>query len=202
MNMYQQFGKRFFDFCSSLIGLIILSPVMLMTAIFIKLNDNGPVFFAQERMGKGFEKFKLLKFRTMIVNADKTGEAITKGEDPRITGIGKFLRYDKLDELPQLINVLKGEMSMVGPRPEVEKYVAVFKDQYQQILTIKPGITDYATLQFRNEEEILNEYEDTHEGYMKGVLPAKIELYLKYLNEMNFVTDLKIIFKTLWRIVS
>jgi len=200
--MYQQFGKRFFDFCSSLIGLIILSPVMLMTAIFIKLNDNGPVFFAQERMGKGFEKFKLLKFRTMIVNADKTGEAITKGEDPRITGIGKFLRYYKLDELPQLINVLKGEMSMVGPRPEVEKYVAVFKDQYQQILTIKPGITDYATLQFRNEEEILNEYEDTHEGYMKGVLPAKIELYLKYLNEMNFVTDLKIIFKTLWRIVS
>jgi lipopolysaccharide/colanic/teichoic acid biosynthesis glycosyltransferase len=200
--MYQQFGKRFFDFCSSLIGLIILSPVMLMTAIFIKLNDNGPVFFAQERMGKGFEKFKLLKFRTMIVNADKKGEAITKGEDPRITGIGKFLRHYKLDELPQLINVLKGEMSMVGPRPEVEKYVAVFKDQYQQILTIKPGITDYATLQFRNEEEILNEYEDTHEGYMKGVLPAKIELYLKYLNEMNFVTDLKIIFKTLWRIVS
>jgi lipopolysaccharide/colanic/teichoic acid biosynthesis glycosyltransferase len=175
---------------------------MLMTAIFIKLNDNGPVFFAQERMGKGFEKFKLLKFRTMIVNADKKGEAITKGEDPRITGIGKFLRHYKLDELPQLINVLKGEMSMVGPRPEVEKYVAVFKDQYQQILTIKPGITDYATLQFRNEEEILNEYEDTHEGYMKGVLPAKIELYLKYLNEMNFVTDLKIIFKTLRRIVS
>ena len=202
MNIYKQLGKRFFDFCSSLIGLIILSPVMLMIAIFIKLSDNGPVFFAQERMGKGFEKFRLFKFRTMVVNAYKAGEAITKGQDPRITGAGKFLRHYKLDELPQLINVLKGEMSMVGPRPEVEKYVEIFKDQYQQILAIKPGITDYATLQFRNEEDILNKYEDTNEGYIRGVLPVKIELYLKYLNEMSFVTDLKIILKTLWEIAA
>ena len=202
MNIYQQFGKRFFDFCSSLIGLIILSPVILMIAVFIKLSDNGPALFIQERMGKGFEKFRLFKFRTMAVNADKMGVTVTKGEDPRITGAGKFLRHYKLDELPQLINVLKGEMSMVGPRPEVEKYVEIFKDQYQQILAIKPGITDYATLQFRNEEDILNKYEDTNEGYIRGVLPVKIELYLKYLNEMSFVTDLKIILKTLWEIAA
>lgn len=177
-------------------------PFILMVAFIINLYDTGPVFFFQERMGKDFKKFKLFKFRTMAVNADTIGEAVTKGEDPRITRIGRFLRHYKLDELPQLINVLKGDMSLVGPRPEVEKYVMLFQKNYKNILSIKPGITDYAALEYRNEEEILNKYEDVNEGYIKEVLPAKLVLYDKYLREMSFTTDLQIIFKTLWRIVA
>lgn len=201
MNIYQHAGKRVLDFCIALTGLMILSPVILLIALLIKLYDSGPIFFIQERVGKEFKRFRLYKFRTMIINADKIGKPITKQEDPRITRPGKFLRRYKFDELPQLINVLKGEMSIVGPRPEVELYVSMFKDPYQQVLSIKPGMTDYAALEFRNEEKILNNYEDANEAYIKEILPAKIEWYLKYIHEMGLVTDLKIIFKTLWRII-
>jgi len=202
MNRFQYRLKNVLDFIAALLGVLVLFPLLLLIAVSIKASDGGGVLFMQERIGKNFKRFKLFKFRTMVVNAPAMGEAVTKGEDPRITKTGKFLRRYKLDELPQLFNVLKGDMSLVGPRPEVEKYVALFKKQYERILTIRPGITDYAALEYRDEEEILNKYEDTNGGYISEVLPAKIKLYEKYLQEMSFTTDLKIIFKTLWKIVA
>ena len=199
-SFYIRYGKRIFDFLASLLGLIILSPLFLVIAGLIKLYDKGPVFFKQKRIGKNFKPFYIYKFRTMVVNADKIGSLVTKEDDPRITRLGKFLRKFKIDELPQLFNVIKGDMSIVGPRPEVEKYVLSFKDDFKEILKIRPGITDYATLRFRNEEEILKEYDDIEEGYIKEVLPEKIRLYMQYINDMSFLTDIKLILYTLIRI--
>ncbi|MBX0313159.1 MAG: sugar transferase [Sulfurihydrogenibium sp.] len=201
-NFYTKYGKRIFDVTASIIGLIVLLPLFIIIAILIKLNDKGPIFYKQKRIGQNFKPFELLKFRTMVVNADKIGPAVTKDGDPRITKIGKFLRKTKLDELPQLWNVIRGDMSIVGPRPEVEKYIQYYKDDYKEILKVKPGITDYATIKFRNEEEILSKYDDTESAYIKYVLPEKIKLYKTYIKEISFFTDLKIIFWTLWRIVS
>jgi lipopolysaccharide/colanic/teichoic acid biosynthesis glycosyltransferase len=201
-NFYTRYGKRIFDVATSIIGLIVLLPLFIIIAILIKLNDKGPIFYKQKRMGQDFKPFELLKFRTMVVNADKIGPAVTKDGDPRITKIGKFLRKTKLDELPQLWNVIRGDMSIVGPRPEVEKYIQYYKDDYKEILKVRPGITDYATIKFRNEEEILSKYNDTESAYIKYVLPEKIRLYKTYIKEISFFTDLKIIFWTLWRIVS
>jgi lipopolysaccharide/colanic/teichoic acid biosynthesis glycosyltransferase len=191
-----------FDFLATSVGLIFLIPLFLIVAILIKLQDRGPVFFRQKRVGKDFKPFYIYKFRTMVVNAEKIGPPITKGEDPRITPLGKFLRKFKIDELPQLFNVLKGEMSLVGPRPEVSKYVELFKEDYKKILKIKPGITDYAAIYFRNEEEILKKYPDPEEGYIKEVLPKKIKFYHQYLANISFLTDLKLIFLTLWKIIK
>jgi len=202
MTFYRSSGKRLFDVCAAAVGILLFSPILLIISIIIKLKDKGPLFFLQERVGKDFISFKLFKFRTMIVNADKMGAAITKGEDPRITGIGRMLRNYKLDELPQLINVLRGDMSLVGPRPEVEKYVMLFRNEYQRILSIRPGITDFAALEFRDEEKILNNYKDADEGYIKEILPAKIKLYEQYLEQIGFATDLKIIIKTFQKIFS
>ena len=197
---YRRFGKRAFDICAVLASTFISIPLICIVSICIALTSKGPIFFAQERMGKNFSRFKLFKFRTMVVDAANRGPLVTKGCDPRITKVGSFLRKSKLDELPQLFNVLKGDMSIVGPRPEVEKYALLFRDKYELILSIMPGITDYATLEYRDEQEVLNNYTDTEEGYIKEVLPAKIALYEKYLLEMSFTTDLKIIFKTILRI--
>jgi len=182
-------------------GLILCLPIFIIISCLIKLNDTGPIFFKQERIGQNFRKFKFYKFRTMVVDADKIGPNITKDGDPRILPIGRFLRKYKIDEIPQLINVVKGDISLVGPRPELEKYVIHFKEEYQDILRVKPGITDFATLEFRNEEEVLKKYEDVHEGYIREVLPRKIQLYKKYIEQASFWTDIKIIFKTLWRII-
>jgi lipopolysaccharide/colanic/teichoic acid biosynthesis glycosyltransferase len=197
-NFYTKYGKRIFDFIASLIGLILLSPFLVIIGILVKLSDKGPIFYRSKRVGQNFKSFYLLKFRTMVVNAEKLGPSVTKGGDQRITKIGKFLRKTKLDELPQLWNVIKGEMSIVGPRPEVEKYISFYKDDYKEILKIKPGITDYAAIKFRNEEEILAEFKDVEKAYIENVLPEKIKLYKTYLNEIGFLADLKIIFKTLW----
>jgi lipopolysaccharide/colanic/teichoic acid biosynthesis glycosyltransferase len=201
-NFYTKYGKRIFDVTASIIGLIVLLPLFIIIAILIKLNDKGPIFYKQKRIGQNFKPFELLKFRTMVVNADKIGPAVTKDGDPRITKIGKFLRKTKLDELPQLWNVIRGDMSIVGPRPEVEKYIQYYENDYKEILKVRPGITDYATIKFRNEEEILSKYDDTESAYIKYVLPEKIKLYKTYIKEISFFTDLKIIFWTLWRIVS
>ena len=201
-SFYINRGKRVFDFLATSVGLIFLIPLFLIVAILIKLQDKGPVFFRQKRVGKDFKPFYIYKFRTMVVNAEKIGPPITKGEDPRITPLGKFLRKFKIDELPQLFNVLKGEMSLVGPRPEVSKYVELFKEDYKKILKIKPGITDYAAIYFRNEEEILKKYPDPEEGYIKEVLPKKIKFYYQYLANISFLTDLKLIFLTLWKIIK
>jgi lipopolysaccharide/colanic/teichoic acid biosynthesis glycosyltransferase len=199
-NFYTKYGKRIFDFIASLIGLILLSPFLVIIGILIKISDKGPIFYRSKRIGQNFKPFYLLKFRTMVVNAEELGPSITKGGDQRITKIGKFLRKTKLDELPQLWNVVKGELSLVGPRPEVEKYISFYKDDYKEILKIRPGITDYAAIKFRNEEEILAKFEDVEKAYIENVLPEKIKLYKTYLNEIGFLTDLKIIFKTLWGI--
>jgi len=201
-SFYTRYGKRIFDFTASLFGLIILSPFLLVVGILIYLSDGRPVFFKQRRIGKDFIPFDFIKFRTMIVNKEGSGPLVTQGNDPRITSLGKFLRKTKIDELPQLINVLKGEMSIVGPRPEVEKYVMMFKEEYKEILRVKPGITDYATIEFRDEETILDQYRDVEEGYIKEVLPRKIELYKKYISEIGFLTDIKLILKTLLRIIK
>ncbi|MEM2045645.1 MAG: sugar transferase [Candidatus Bathyarchaeia archaeon] len=201
-SFYIRYGKRIFDFTASLFGLIILSPFLLVVGILIYLSDGKPIFFKQRRIGKDFIPFDFIKFRTMVVNKEGFGPLVTQGNDPRITPLGRFLRKSKIDELPQLINVLKGEMSIVGPRPEVEKYVMMFKEEYKEILRVKPGITDYATIEFRDEEAILNQYRDVEEGYIKEILPRKIELYKKYISEIGFLTDIKLILKTLLRIVK
>jgi lipopolysaccharide/colanic/teichoic acid biosynthesis glycosyltransferase len=199
-NFYTKYGKRIFDFIASLIGLILLSPFLVIIGVLVKISDKGPVFYRSKRVGQNFKPFYLLKFRTMVVNAEELGPSITKGGDQRITKIGKFLRKTKLDELPQLWNVVKGELSLVGPRPEVEKYISFYKDDYKEILKIRPGITDYAAIKFKNEEEILAKFEDVEKAYIENVLPEKIKLYKTYLNEIGFLTDLKLIFKTLWGI--
>jgi lipopolysaccharide/colanic/teichoic acid biosynthesis glycosyltransferase len=199
-NFYTKYGKRIFDFIASLLGLILLSPFLVIIGVLVKISDKGPIFYRSKRVGQNFKPFYLLKFRTMVVNAEELGPSITKGGDQRITKIGKFLRKTKLDELPQLWNVIKGELSLVGPRPEVEKYISFYKDDYKEILKIRPGITDYAAIKFKNEEEILAKFEDVEKAYIENVLPEKIKLYKTYLNEIGFLTDLKIIFKTLWGI--
>jgi len=193
--------KRLFDIFFSLLGLIILAPLLLVVSILIKLDSPGTVFFRQERVGKNFKPFSIYKFRSMTADAPKSGPAITVGGDMRVTRTGRFIRKYKLDELPQLINVLKGDVSVVGPRPEVPKFVDIFRSDYKEILTIKPGITDYASIQYRDEESVLARYNNPEEGYIKEVLPAKIRLAKQYIREKSISVDIAIILKTLYTIV-
>lgn len=186
----------------SVIGLLLLSPFFLFIAIAIKLNSPGPVFYKQERVGKNGRLFKLFKFRTMNVGADKQ-TAITVGKcDPRITGVGATLRKFKLDELPQLINVIRGDMSLVGPRPELKKFVDLYNERQRQVLSVRPGITDYASLEFRNENELLEGKADPVNYYIAEILPAKLDLSLRYLSHQSVWVDLKIIIRTIWAVVS
>lgn len=196
-NIYQTHGKRWLDIAASLMGLILLSPCFVIIECCVKLSSKGPIFFIQKRIGQNFQPFQCYKFRTMIENADKIGLSITSQNDPRITPMGKFLRKTKLDELPQLLNVLKGDMSLVGPRPEMECYVTYAKKDYEEILKIKPGITDYAAIVFKDEEKILAQYQDKETAYKTKILPIKIKLYKKYLKSITLKTDLKLILKTL-----
>ena len=174
-----------------------LSPFFVVVAILIKLDSRGPAFFKQNRVGRGFRPFLIYKFRTMVRDAPNKGGPITFGEDLRITRIGRFLRKIKIDELPQLINVLKGEMSIVGPRPEVRRYVELFREDYQQILTMRPGLTDLASLKYRNEAAILGSSHDPEEMYVKHILPEKISLGKEYVRRSSLIFDLTLIFKTL-----
>lgn len=190
------FWKRFFDIVVSTFGIIITSPILLVVSILIKLTSKGPVFYKQERIGKHGVPFFILKFRTMVVNADTQGLKITVGGDKRITGIGKALRKSKLDELPQLFNVFAGQMSLVGPRPEVAEYVAMYTEEQRKVLSVKPGITDYASVCFRNENEILARAEDPQKEYIEHIMPLKLRYNAKYIEEMGVLTDLKIIFLT------
>lgn len=189
--------KRVFDIVCSSVGIILLAPLFAVVAILIKRDSFGPVFFRQTRIGQFGKPFGIYKFRTMCVDAEKKGAQLTTGDDPRITGIGRFLRRYKIDELPQLLNVVSGEMSLVGPRPEVPRYVDVFKEDYEEILTAKPGITDYASLEFKDENEMLKAAEDSDRKYIDDILPVKIEYYKKYLREQSLFTDIKLIFLTL-----
>ena len=193
--------KRIFDIILSLFGLIILLPFMLIIAIFIKLDSKGPVFFKQLRVTKNGREFKILKYRTMRVGSDKYSQ-ITVGKDERITKIGSFLRKYKLDEIPQLINVLIGDMSLVGPRPEVPKYVVLYTDEQKEILKVRAGITDYASIEFSNENDLLASEEDPEKAYIKKVMPKKIELNKKYISEISMLTDIKIILLTIKKILK
>jgi len=191
-------SKRLYDIFFAFAGLLLLSPLFCLIALFVKLSDGGPVFFFQRRIGFAGRPFWIWKFRTMRVNAEKLGASITKGGDPRITRAGRLLRKTKLDELPQLWNVLKGEMSLVGPRPEVPQYVERFTISQRAVLQIKPGITDLATLAFRNEEELLKSARDVEDFYLNLCVPKKIELNLQYARRANLWEDTKIILQTLF----
>ncbi len=195
--MYRSFGKRVFDLTASVLGLALLSPLFVIIAILIKFSSKGPVFFVQKRMGRDFKEFNLYKFRSMVADAPKKGLQITSGDDPRITKIGRFIRKTKIDELPQLINVIKGEMSLVGPRPEVKKYVELKKDEYKKVLSVRPGITDLAAIEFRDEEKLLQGYKNKEKAYINEILPRKIALYNKYIDNISFISDIKIILQTL-----
>ncbi|GLI52419.1 sugar transferase [Thermodesulfovibrio yellowstonii] len=199
--IYKKYGKRLIDFLLSFIGLIFLSPLFIIVAILIKLDDGGSIFFRQIRVGQNGKLFKIYKFRTMIENAEKLGFQVTRKDDPRITRLGRVLRKYKIDELPQLINVLRGEMSLVGPRPEVPKYVEIYKEEYEKILKIKPGITDYAAIEYIDEENVLKAADDSEKIYIEKILPEKIRFYQKYINDMSFFTDMKLIIKTLSGII-
>ena len=194
--------KRTFDILSSVIGVILLSPVFVAVAICIKREDSGPVFYRGRRIGLNGRPFRIFKFRTMVVNADKIGGLSTGDDDPRITKAGKFLRKYKLDELPQVLNVLKGEMSFVGPRPEVQHYVDMFTEEEKVILSVRPGITDWASLWNPDEGALLAGSLDPEKTYMDEIRPTKLRLQLKYVKERSFRVDLNIIYKTIMTIVS
>ncbi|TWU12618.1 UDP-glucose:undecaprenyl-phosphate glucose-1-phosphate transferase [Symmachiella macrocystis] len=194
--------KRMFDLLVSFCGLLLLWPVLLVSAVLIKLTSAGPALYRQQRMGLNFQSFDILKFRTMVVDAHKLGGQITAGRDPRITSVGHFLRKTKIDELPQLINVFKGEMSFVGPRPEVPRYVEMFRDDYAELLKVRPGITDIASLKYRHESELLGESENPETTYVQEILPDKIVLAKEYIRRSSILFDLKLIFKTVLRMAE
>jgi lipopolysaccharide/colanic/teichoic acid biosynthesis glycosyltransferase len=195
--------KRLFDFVASFFGLILLTPIFVLAALWIKLDSKGGVFFRQERVGFQGVHFRVHKFRTMVLDAEKKGKQITVGADSRITTAGNFLRKYKLDELPQLIDVLVGNMSLVGPRPEVPKYIDCYSDdEKRDVLSVKPGITDNAAIEFRSESELLASSDDPEATYINEVLPKKIALYRKYVRERSFFGDVAIIFKTIFLIIK
>ena len=192
---------RFFDFILSLVGLVVLAPIFIVLAIWIKIDSKGPVFYKQVRVGQNGIDFGLFKFRSMVVDADKKGLITVGGRDPRITRSGYFIRKYKLDELPQLINVLLGDMSLVGPRPEVRKYVEFYTDEQQKVLSVKPGITDYASIEYMDENEILGKSSDPEKTYIEEIMPEKIKYNMKYIQNKNVSEYFKIIFLTLLKIV-
>lgn len=194
--------KRLFDIIASAIGIVILLPVFLIIAFLIAVDSKGGVFYRQIRIGMGGEEFVLLKFRTMYTDSARKGLLTVGMRDSRITKVGYLLRKYKLDELPQLFNVFKGDMSIVGPRPEVPKYVAMYNPEQLKVITVRPGLTDYASIEYSNENEILAKSSNPEETYIKEIMPAKLKLNEKYIEEMGPITDLKIIFKTVGKIFS
>ncbi len=193
---------RLFDFSIGLIGLILSSPLFLLIAVLIKLSSPGPVIYSQQRVGRNAELFSLYKFRSMIDKADKHGTSVTTDRDPRITTVGRFLRKTKLDELPQLLNVIKGDMSFVGPRPDVPEIINNYSKEMKKILKIRPGITSNATLQLRNEEELLSLAIDPDRVYEEVVVPAKVKLAMEHVEKNSFLFDFKILLQTVWALTA
>lgn len=189
--------KRLFDILFSLLLIIVLLPVFMVIAILVKIDSKGPVYYLQTRVGKGGTDFKLFKYRTMFVDSDKKGLLTVGHKDNRITKTGYYLRKYKVDELPQLFNVLKGDMSVVGPRPEVRKYVDLYNERQQKVISVQPGITDFASIEFVKENELLKNAEDPEQLYIKEIMPAKLNLNLKYIENRHFFKDLKIILLTI-----
>lgn len=195
--------KRIFDFLASFVGIVVLLPLFAVIALWIKLDSNGPVFFRQTRVGKSGKLFQIHKFRSMRLESEGKGKLTVGSNDSRITGSGTFIRKYKIDELPQLIDVLVGDMSLVGPRPEVPEYIEVYPQGVRnKVLSVKPGITDNASIIMVDENEILAKYDDPHHGYITEVLPIKQKLYVDYVDNHSFTGDLAIIFKTVWKIIS
>jgi len=194
--------KRLFDILASGLGLVVLSPLFLVLAIWIKMDSKGPVFYRQVRVGRNNKDFRIFKFRSMRVGADKGSLVTIGGRDPRITRSGYFIRKFKLDELPQLINVFLGDMSLVGPRPEVRHYVDYWTPEQMHVLDVRPGITDPASIKFRNENELMEKAEDPEKYYIEVIMQEKIRLYLEYVNCHSFMGDLGLILKTFWVIVK
>lgn len=194
-------AKRLMDVLLSAGALLVLWPLFLLVAVAIKADDPGPVFYRQVRVGRGGRPFRIFKFRTMVTDADRKGPAITVGRDSRITRVGAFLRRTKLDELAQLLNVLRGEMSFVGPRPEVPRYVELYTLYQRQVLLVRPGITDYASIAYRNENDMLEGVDDPERLYIEEIMPAKIELNMKYLREISPLADIRLILKTVVAVV-
>ena len=194
--------KRLFDIVASGLGLIVLSPLFLILAIWIKLDSKGPVFYRQVRVGYKNKDFRIFKFRSMRVGADKGSLVTIGGHDPRVTRSGYFIRKFKFDELPQLINVFLGDMSLVGPRPEVRHYVDYWTPEQMHVLDVHPGITDPASIKFRNENELMEKAEDPEKYYIEVIMQEKIKLYLEYVEKHSFFYDLGLIFKTFWVIVK
>lgn len=193
-------AKRLFDIISSGIGLLCLAPVFVIMAIWIKLDSRGPVFYRQTRVGRYGRDFRIFKFRSMRVGSDK-GRQITVGErDPRITRSGYFIRRYKIDELPQLINVFLGDMSIVGPRPEVRKYVDLYSEEQRKVFQVRPGITDLASIKYSNENELLSQVDDPDTYYIDVIMPDKLAINLEYIRHQSFMGDIKIIFNTLFKI--
>jgi lipopolysaccharide/colanic/teichoic acid biosynthesis glycosyltransferase len=189
--------KRTYDVLVAAVGLAVLSPLFAVCALLIKSDSRGPVFFRQERVGRGFRPFEILKFRSMVEDAPQIGGCLTMGGDRRVTRVGRILRKMKIDELPQLFNVLKGEMSLVGPRPETPCYVDMFREDYEEILQVRPGITDLASLKYRNEASLLAASEDAEREYIDRVLPDKIRLAKRYIRQRSFSLDVTLIARTL-----
>ena len=194
--------KRLFDIIASACGLLVLSPVFLIMAIWIKQDSNGPVFYRQVRVGRHNKDFRIFKFRSMRVGADKGGLVTIGGRDPRITRSGYFIRKYKLDEFPQLMNVFLGEMSVVGPRPEVRHYVNYWTPEQMHVLDVRPGITDPASIKFRNENELMEKAEDPEDYYINVIMQEKIKLYLEYIQNASCWSDIKLIFKTFKVIIT
>ena len=194
--------KRLFDILFSSLALLILLPVFLFIGLMIVLDSKGGVFYKQIRVGKNNKGFGLYKFRSMRKDAHNSGLLTVGGRDSRITNVGYYLRKYKLDELPQFINILKGEMSFVGPRPEVRKYVDMYNEEQMKVLSVKPGLTDYASIEYMDENDLLAKSADPERTYIEEIMPAKLELNLRYINDQSFMTDMKIILKTLHKIVS
>jgi lipopolysaccharide/colanic/teichoic acid biosynthesis glycosyltransferase len=189
--------KRGFDIAAALIGLIVLAPLLVVVAVLIKIDSPGPVFFHHRRVGRGLRPFRIHKFRTMVHDAAGRGPSITMSRDPRITRVGRVLRRTKIDELPQLLNVLTGEMSIVGPRPEVDEYVELFRDDYADILRVRPGLTDLAALHYPDEERILAETDNPAEEYRRRILPHKIALMRESVRQSSLFFDAAVIVQTL-----
>ena len=193
--------KRLFDFIASLLGLMLLSPVLFTVAILIKITSPGPILFRQQRVGKNGQDFVLNKFRTMTVKSGTEKGSFDVGDASRVTAVGAFLRKTKLDEFPQLWDVVLGEMSLVGPRPEIRKWVEAYPERWAVVHSVLPGITDSASIEFRNEEEILNASDDPEKAYHEEVLPKKLSLYEEYVKTRTFFGDIMLIFRTLWVVV-
>ncbi|MBQ2397234.1 MAG: sugar transferase [Bacteroidales bacterium] len=190
--------KRLFDITASFFGIIILSPLLIFIGLWVGLSSKGGVFYKQIRVGKNNKDFKLYKFRSMRVNSDKQGLLTVGSKDSRITKAGYFIRKYKIDELPQLFNVLKGDMSFVGPRPEVRRYVDLYSKEQMKVLSVRPGITDPASIKYRNENDILSSQSNPEEYYIQHIMPDKLKINIDYINTQTFIKDIKIIFQTIF----